>query len=147
MPYITLTMVIKNINLSKVKTVGDLHWEVQQWKSLLQFMDDEYIFIERLLSSSVFKDNTPNLFERLHDFNTRLQQANNRNHDIKVQIARHENNLGNLSEIEDLETNSDYYKKNHQLQVEVKECLNSFKDLKAEVFNYVGGLLKKRPLK
>lgn len=138
-------MVIKNISLSKVKKVGDLHWEVQQWKSLLQFMDDEYIFIERLLSSSVFKDNTPNLFERLHDFNTRLQEANIRNHDIKVQIARHENNLGNLSEIDEIETNSEYSKKNSQLQKEVEECLNNFKNLKAEVFNYVGGLLKKRP--
>ena len=138
-------MVIKNISLSKVKKVGDLHWEVQQWKSLLQFMDDEYIFIERLLSSSVFKENTPNLFERLHDFNTRLQEANIRNHDIKVQIARHENNLGNLSEIDEIETNSEYSKKNSQLQKEVEECINNFKNLKAEVFNYVGGLLKKRP--
>ncbi|RTE52425.1 hypothetical protein EHW67_19810 [Arenibacter aquaticus] len=138
-------MVIKNISLSKVKKVGDLHWEVQQWKSLLQFMDDEYIFIERLLSSSVFKDNTPNLFERLHDFNTRLQKANNNNHDLKVQIARHENNLGNLSEIDEIATNSEYFKKNSQIQKEVEECLNNFKNLKAEVFNYVGGLLKKRP--
>ena len=137
-------MVTKNINLSKVKKVGDLHWEVQQWKSLLQFMDDEYIFIERLLSSSVFKDNTPNLYERLYGYKTRLQEANNRNHDIRIQIAHHENSLGNLSEIEEIETYSAYFKKNHYLQKEVQECLNNFKDLKAEVFNYVGGLLKKR---
>lgn len=128
-----------------MKKVGDLHWEVQQWKSLLQFMDNEYIFIERLLSASVFKDNTPNLYERLHGYKTRLQEANNRNHDIKTQIARHENSLGNLSEIEEIEINSAYFKKNHNLQKEVEECLNNFKNLKAEVFNYVGGLLKKRP--
>lgn len=31
--------------------VEELHWEIQQWKSQFQFIEDELLFIARLLDS------------------------------------------------------------------------------------------------
>ena len=50
------------------KKIEELHWELQGWKSKIQFMEDEMLFINRLLNSYVFEPRTPNLFERLELF-------------------------------------------------------------------------------
>ena len=39
-----------------------MHDDLQNWKSYLRFIEDEMVFIQRLLDSYVFEPRTPNLF-------------------------------------------------------------------------------------
>ncbi len=40
--------------LNRTQKIEKLHWHIQHWKSDLQFMEDEILFIERLMNSYIF---------------------------------------------------------------------------------------------
>lgn len=126
------------------KKVEELHWEIQQWKSHFQFLDDELLFIKRLLDGYVFQPNTPNLFERLQDYKTRIKQIETTKKSVRERISQHENTLGGMLECTDTACDLTYYRKHDKLQIKIDSCLSQFQELKSEIFNYAGGILKKR---
>lgn len=128
----------------QAKKVEELHWDAKHWKSKLRFMHDEVLFIDRLLNSYVFEPNTPNLFERLQDYQRRLKTAKEKKTEIIQQISRHESNLGGMLECKDEACDLGFYQKHNTLKAEVVSCVGGFQNLKAEIFNYAGGILKKR---
>ena len=127
--------------MDKEKQVAQLHWKIQQWKLHFQLMDDEIVFIDRLLNSNAFRPNIPNLFERLMDYKNRLEKINSRSETIRTQISSHENILGSVSDKTDSSGDLNPYKKNDHIQAEVDACLVDFQNLKSEIFNYTGGIL------
>lgn len=128
----------------QAKKVDKLHWDVRHWKSTLRFMQDEMLFIDRLLSSYVFEPNTPNLFERLQDYQQRLKTAKKRKTKVMQLISRHKNDLGGMLECKDEACDLGFYQKHDSLKAEVVDCVSKFQDLKGDVFNYAGSILKKR---
>lgn len=128
----------------KDKELGALYRDSRQWKSHLQLMDDELVFIQRLLNSYVFEPKTPNLFERLQDYRDRLKQVYNKRMQVQKHIIRHENDLGGMLECTDQTCSMEYYQKHERLTDETANCLQDFQNLKSEVFNYAGGILKGR---
>ena len=132
------------IHTGEKKKLEDLHWQIQQWKSNFQFMEDEILFINQLLDSYAFQPNTPNLFERIQDFKHRIKKITKANQEVHSSIVNHENNLGGILERADAKFDSSYYQKQDKLQAEVNFCLDNFRQLKSEIFNYAGGILKNR---
>ena len=134
-------MEMKNTTTDKGKKVAELHWKIQQWKLQFQLMDDEIVFIKRLLDSNAFRSNIPNLFERLQDYKTHLEEVYNRSEAIRTQISLHENNLGGMLDGDDSSISAEDAKRNDSLQLEVDECLGDYQNLKSDIFNYTGGIL------
>ncbi|WP_299535917.1 hypothetical protein [Ulvibacterium sp.] len=124
--------------------IEELHRSSQEWKSMLQFIKDEMIFMNRLLNSYVFEPDTPNLFERLQDYLNRLKESKLKKSVIERNILNHENHLGGILECKDVVCDEEYYRKHRELETEVMKFVNEFQDLKSEIFNYAGGILKKR---
>lgn len=124
--------------------IEELHWDSQQWKSHLHLMQDELMFIERLLNSYIFEPNTPNLFERLRDYQSRLVNAKANRDCVQKMIAQHERNLGGMMECTNTTCDRTYYQKHEKIKAETVYCMETFQDLKTEVFNYAGGILKQR---
>tara|TARA_Y100001933_G_scaffold32943_1_gene27437 strand:+ start:8780 stop:9199 length:420 start_codon:yes stop_codon:yes gene_type:complete len=137
---------VEKIPFSKYdsRKMEDLHWETQQWKSDLQFVHDEVMFIEQLLQSYVFEPNTPNLFERLQDYLARLETFKDERTRLLAALARHENELGGMWECKDSDCNGGYHKSHDDLRTTVNGLTKKFSILKSEIFNYAGGILKKR---
>lgn len=133
-----------HIKSEQDRKVAELHWDCQHWKSSLKFLDDEMTFIERLLNSYVFEPNTPNLFERLQDYLDRLKKVNSRKKEVRKAIAKHENDLGGMLECIDAACDAGFYQKHNVMKAETIGSLDDFQNLKAEIFNYAGGILKKR---
>lgn len=130
------------------KKAEELHWESQKWKSNLQFMEDEITFIDDLLNSYVFQPNTPNLFERLQGFQERLKKVKSNKKEVRNGISKHDSDLGGMIECTTDICDLEYYQKHDKLKAEVVNCTEIFKTLKSDIFNYAGGILKKRkPLK
>ncbi|MGB5818984.1 MAG: hypothetical protein WBG90_05825 [Saonia sp.] len=126
------------------KRASELHWDSQNWKSHLQLMEDELAFIARLLNSYMFEPNTPNLFERLQNYQERLKNIRSEKKVVRQLISKHENDLGGMLECTENSNDMEYYRKHRLLQTKVLSCLNDFQNLKSEIFNYAGGILKKR---
>jgi len=130
--------------IEQAKKIEELIRNTRHWKSKLRFVQDEILFIDRLLNSYVFEPNTPNLFERLQDYQRRLKTAKNRKAKVIQQISRHKNKLGGMLECKDEACDLGFYPKHDVLKAEVVGCVEDFQNLKAEIFNYAGAILKKR---
>ncbi len=128
----------------QVKKVEELHYQSNQWKSNLSFLRDELTFINQLLHSYVFEPNTPNLFERLQNYQDQLKKVNSEEIGLQQLIAKHETDLGGMLECSDDICDEEYYGKHKALEAQITDCLLNFRELKAEIFNYAGGILKKR---
>lgn len=129
---------------SQSKKIDQLHLDTKHWMSGIDFTQDEMLFIERLLHSYVFEPNTHNLFERLQNFEDRLKKTMVKKKSLQVLIRKHECNLGGMLECSDSECDLTYYRKHDQLKAEVVAFQEEFRLLKSEIFNYAGGILKKR---
>lgn len=126
------------------KKVEEMHFELQGWKSNLLFIEDEITFIGHLLNSYVFQPNTQNLFERLQDFLNRLKKVKSNKTQLRKSIVKHENSLGGMMECTDEYCDLQYYRKHDTLKAKVVNYITDFRELKSEIFNYAGGILKKR---
>ena len=144
LPTIPSTMEKKDLYKIQEKKVEELHRENQQWKSALQFMDDEIMFIRRLLDSYVFRPDTHELFERRENFRERIKAADTAREDLSDLVYRHENILGGMLECTDSACDLGYYQKHDRLKTQMDTCMGNFQNLKAEIFNYAGNILKKR---
>ncbi len=121
-----------------------LHWHIQHWKLDLQFLEDETTFIEKLLNSDIFEPNRPNQFERLQGYMSELDKFKARKTKLRQLISKHENRLGDIMESEDPAIRNNFYHRHDDLEMEVLSCTDDYRNLKANIFNYVGGTLKKR---
>lgn len=122
----------------------ELYADCQNWKSMLCFIDDEITFIVRLLNSYIFEPNTPNLFERIQDYQQRLKKVNHTKIRVNERISEHKNNLGGILECADDACDYVFYRKHGELKADVLRFNQDFQTLKAEIFNYAGGILKKK---
>tara|TARA_R110002051_G_scaffold88864_3_gene156670 strand:+ start:6811 stop:7230 length:420 start_codon:yes stop_codon:yes gene_type:complete len=126
------------------KKVELLHAESLNWKSSLHLVNDEMTFMDNLLNSYVFEPNTPNLFERLQNYLAQLIKNKERRTIVIDAIDRHQKDLGGMLECTDYACDLEYFKKHEAIKAEVVGFLESFQLLKSEIFNYAGGILKKR---
>jgi len=126
------------------KKIEVLHAEFQQWKSHLNLMQDELTFIDHLLNSYIFEPNTPNLFERLQDYLSRLTKVRAIRLEVVNMIAKHEKELGGMIQCTDSACDNAYYKKHEMTKAQSVNCLENFQILKSEIFQYAGGILKGR---
>ncbi len=121
-----------------------LHAASKSWLSSLRFIEDELRFIENLLHSYVFEPTTPNLFERLQDYVERLQTIQKQKEKLHKQLLEHENSLSGVLECPDHPGNSSYRERHRELHIEYLLFDTDYQKLKSEIFNYAGGILKKR---
>lgn len=124
--------------------VEGFYYDCQNWKSKLYFMEDETIFIDRLLNSYVFEPDTPNLFEQLQDYRDRLQKLETKKREVIQRISEHENNLGGMLKFKTDANETTCYQQHDAVQAQVVDCAEDFQNLRLEIFKYAGGILKKR---
>ena len=133
---------------SKTKTeltsTQEYHTTSKGWISSLQLIDDELRFIENLMCSYVFEPDTPNLFERLQDYKERVQNIQMRKVEMSKWLLDHENELSGLLDSSQADRDGSYAQRHRELQVEFLLFHEDFQQLKAEIFNYAGGILRKR---
>ncbi|MFH6602720.1 hypothetical protein ACEZ3G_04475 [Maribacter algicola] len=128
----------------QARKIDELLRNTRHWKSTLELVRDEILFIDRLLNSYAFEPDTPNLFERLQDYKQRLKIAKSKKTEVTWQISEHENNLGGMMECKNETCDLVFYEKHNILRAKVVEYVEGFQNLKGEIFNYAGGILKKR---
>jgi hypothetical protein len=134
----------ENSTSNKARTIADIHWSFKLWNTDLHFMDDEITFIDRLLNSNAFKTNTPNLFERLQNYRSRISSLTAICQKIKIEISAFIKDIDYMDEDDHSSLTMVDFKRFDKLEAEVKDCLVNFQNLKAEIFHYAGGVLKMR---
>jgi len=124
------------------KKLEELHWDLQRWRSNIEFIEDEMLFINRLLHSYVFEPRTPNLFERLELFKLSYSKSKKEKETIKRLISKHENTIGGILECTSTICDFAYYQKHEKLFKRVSKHFENYLKLKADIYNYAGAVLK-----
>lgn len=126
------------------RKVQGLHNELKSWKSNIQLITDETLFMSHLLNSYVFQPNTHNLFECLQNYQHRLKKIKNTKTKLKKNISLHMSKLAGMMECTDQYCDLEHYQKHNVLKASVVDYCSTFRELKLEIFNYAAGILKKR---
>ncbi|WP_234859353.1 hypothetical protein [Aquimarina aquimarini] len=125
------------------KGLKDIHLDILEWKSNLQFIKDETQFINQLLNSYVFEPTTPNLFERLQRFKEQMIFIDTESENIHTNIRKHESELGGMLECDTISCDTLYYKEHESFKKSFDNFYKNFKKLKSEIFQYAGSILRK----
>ncbi len=123
--------------------IRNVHLEIQRYKSNLQFIKDELIFMGKMLNSYIFEPNTPNLFERLQEYKTHLKTCTDKKEAILKHLSHHQKNIGELLEHTNIPINPVDFENHERLKESIQNFMNDYQKLKIEFFNYTGGILKK----
>jgi len=136
--------IMKNISTNKMKDkeLKELHFDVQGWKSDLQYTEDDLLFMDKLLHSNAFRETTHNLFERLEDYKTKLKHVSLEKRAVQESIAQYEHQLGSMMGRTLNEYDPKYLTKHQALRKKIMDYTSGFKALKTELFNYAGGILR-----
>lgn len=127
------------LNVSK----KDLHFEILEWKSELQYIEGEIKFIKQLLHAAVFESATSNLFERLQEFNQGVSEIETALQSLKESLGKHENELGGILECEEVSCDTIFFQRHAIAAQKFNDFYKDFQSFKAKVFGYTGGILKK----
>lgn len=128
----------------KGSKIAELHNKLQDWKSHLGFIGGEMAFIDKLLNSYVFEPRTPNLFERLEHFKQGFETAKKAKEQLQKSIVKHEKYLGGIVECTTDDCDKDFRERHEKLEASMREYLEGYLNLKSEVYNYAGTVLKRK---
>ena len=124
----------------------NLHTEARDWQSATVFINDELNFIENLLKSYIYEPDTPNLFERLQNYQGRIKDTREAFEKLHNEICAHDALLGGIIESPGEGNLREFCAEHVDLRRRVKQFVNEFRLLKSEIFNYAGGILRKHKM-
>jgi hypothetical protein len=133
---------MKNQEFSNEESLSKFHQDVLWWKLNIQFAETEILFVNRLLNSSAFKQNIPNIFERLEQFKHHIKTETRALKNLKQDVNNHNSKMQNMAECEDLFCDAVYLKNHDMLKIHFEQFSKCFGELKSKIFNYTGPILK-----
>lgn len=117
------------------------HHDAQWWRTAVGYIETEAHFIDGLLSAKIYKENTPNLYERLQKFKHELGTRSRETKNLKKELELYETKLLGILECQDISCDT-YYLENHKaLKNRFEEFYTRFNTYKIGVFNYIEGVL------
>ncbi|WP_276391563.1 hypothetical protein [Eudoraea chungangensis] len=131
------------IDIESEFSLEKIHAKLQEYRSSLCFISDEFIFIEKLLHSYVFEPDTPNLFEKLQLYLSALEKLKKEKEQLKTLLCESEGRIGGAIEGKGSKTDLELYEEYKMMQLKMAKFTLEFQQLKAEIFNYAGGILRK----
>ncbi|MFI0431119.1 hypothetical protein [Mariniflexile sp. HMF6888] len=132
------------MNSSDNTTEGALlkcHRDVLWWKSMVEFIEIEITFINRLLNSNVFETTHANVFETLDTFKHQIKTETRALKNLKEIIDGHEIKMRGMLECDDLSCDAVYLSNHESLKVHFEKFLKNFFEYKTKVYNYIGSIL------
>ena len=122
---------------------SEYHKDMVVSKSKLLLIRDEFHFLNQLINSYVFEPNTPNLFERLQDYKTKLDQLHTKYDHMFGLLTDHDNELDGLMECDTIVCETAYDEKHIMIMELLDDFVDTFQELKSSIFKYCGSILKK----
>ncbi len=117
------------------------HRDVLWWKSMVEFIETEITFINRLLNSNTFETTHANAFETLDTFKHQIKTETRALKNLKEIIDGHENKMRGMLECDDLSCDAVYLSNHESLKIHFEKFLKHFFEYKLKVYNYIGRVL------
>lgn len=125
------------------KNIDDLKADILRWNRTFLELTEEISFFKTLLSSDVFENKMPNLYENLQEYYSHINNLKEEKIELQEAIHNHKNDLEGMMECEDVSCDTFYYTQHHNLMKRIEKHLTQFKDLKLNLLRFATPLLKK----
>lgn len=125
------------------KNVDDLIADTTHWDRAFREYTAEITFYKTLLTSDVFEDKMPNLYERLQEYYIQITELKDEKIQLQEAILNHKNDLNGMMECEDISCESFYHSQHQNLMDRIEKHLSKFRELKIKIIQFTTPLLKK----
>lgn len=125
------------------RSVNELQEDTLRWDSLLQINTEEIYFLKQFLTSDIFQDTLPNLYERLQGFFDEVEEMKAEKIELHEELHNHKNDLNGMMECEDISCESFYHSQHQKLSNRLEKHLEKMQDLKLKILRFTTPLLKR----
>lgn len=126
------------------KIIEELQAETSKWDYQFQNNTEEIQFLKQFLMADVFETSIPNLYERLQENYSELNELKTEKIDLHEELRHHRNDLNGMMECEDISCETFYHRQHKNLAEKIEQHLARFQALKLEIFRFSTPLLKKQ---
>ncbi|HET8886970.1 MAG TPA: hypothetical protein VFM70_11535 [Salinimicrobium sp.] len=123
------------------ETVALLYKDFANLKTFVFYVSEESAFFMKLLSAKVYRSETPNLYEKLKKFITKVEKTKTEAENWNSALEEHKDQIRLL--LGDQNRNpKDFYENEHiKLKEQVLAFINDSNNLKLDIFRFTGDLL------
>ncbi len=109
----TLTKYSGSVNEKNLEELLD---DIRDWNKRLQISSDELAFLAQFISADIFRQDIPNLFEKLFSYSNTLNALKSEKVDLHQSIRNHKVDLNGILECEDISCETFYYEQHEKLE-------------------------------
>ena len=124
------------------KNVDDLMADTSQWDKAFFEHTAELTFFKTLVTSDVFENKMPNLYEKLQEYYNQIIDIRDEKVELQEAIHNHKNDLDGMMECEDISCESFYHSQHYNLTKRIENHLSRFRDMKLNLIRFTTPLLK-----
>jgi hypothetical protein len=140
-------MITNTIKYIQWMSPEDMHVATIEWKSELQFIEDEHYFFEELMLLFTLQLLKNEDFSVSRDLAELLSNLKKENSELKKEVIKHKNKLEILVDgVDEFEKEKEYKIHHKELAFQLKEHFKNHKNYKKQLFKTVKPFLDKKSL-
>ena len=130
-----------------IKKYYDLHDQSVQWINEIQFMTDEQLFLEHLLSSHFLELSSSKLYETTKRLIRKLKEVESLGNDLMDKIQLHNKHVGTIIENFNKEYQVNVDREHQSIKKDLDSYLLKFRYIKKKIFGIIKSIMKEHKQK
>ena len=125
-----------------MRNLYELHDQSVEWINEIQFMSDEQVFLEHLLSAHFLDLSSPKLLDTTQKLIRKLKEVGTLGNDLMDKIQLHNKHLGGLIESTKKLTEVDLEMEHKSIKKDLDNYVLKFRYVKKKIFNIIKEIMK-----
>lgn len=130
-----------------IKNYYELHDQSVQWINEIQFMTDEQVFLEHLLSSHFLELSSSKLYETTKRLIRKLKEVESLGNDLMDKIQLHNKHVGTIIENFNKEYQVNVDREHKSIKKDLDSYLLKFRYIKKKIFGIIKSIMKEHKQK
>jgi len=130
-----------------IKKYYELHDQSVQWINEIQFMTDEQLFLEHLLSSHFLELSSSKLYETTKRLIRKLKEVESLGNDLMDKIQLHNKHVGTIIENFNKEYQVNVDREHQSIKKDLDSYLLKFRYIKKKIFGIIKSIMKEHKQK
>lgn len=130
-----------------IKKYYELHDQSVQWINEIQFMTDEQVFLEHLLSSHFLELSSSKLYETTKRLIKKLKEVESLGNDLMDKIQLHNKHVGTIIENFNKEYQVNVDREHESIKKDLDSYLLKFRYIKKKIFGIIKSIMKEHKQK
>ena len=130
-----------------IKKYYELHDQSVQWINEIQFMTDEQVFLEHLLSSHFLELSSSKLYETTKRLIRKLKEVESLGNDLMDKIQLHNKHVGTIIENFNKEYQVNVDREHQSIKKDLDSYLLKFRYIKKKIFGIIKSIMKEHKQK